>query len=375
MAKKIFFLLLLGILTLELSPICATNVLVKPEKITHTLDDCDAPPPTNFQVVNISFGYVNLSWVPNFPGATHKIVVYREENTGNWTTIATYSSVPGASYGIPSPPAGSYKATIATNCTTGGTGQGEDQALFRIIDLTTAGRIPLNPTPVDTCGQIDYLNHKWVGFKVTEKATGIFNFFEFKQVDKSGIVKRVMDNPIVAVANDGSFPIGGQILEVLGSTFRMEDKSKLGNNKFIGYVLATYGNNGQFPYVGLCINVNNPPVPWKTEYEFVALTAEGVVTEFPGGTGQGLSDPNHGGNFIAQSPFTNDLKIFVPKDYLETNEGIIDLLDVKGQLILSSKFNFENSEISFQTEFLLPGLYFLQVKTIQNIQTISVLKF
>lgn len=158
-----------------------------------------------------------------------------EDGYGGWTTLATYASVTGDSYAVSNLSVGSYRITNATNCTNGVASIIYSEVFFKIIDLTTGGRIPLNPLPILNCGSIS-LSHEWVGFQVKEKLTGRSNLFEFQVEGESGMVARqVANNQIVAVNSLGAFPLGDQRLGV-GFSFQMDDKSKPPSQQPIGFV-------------------------------------------------------------------------------------------------------------------------------------------
>ncbi len=373
MANKLFFALLFCTLHLTLTPVFAAHGSAPSENASLKNDLCDAPAPDSFRVTSIGSGYANLAWIPAWTGATHTLVVFLQDSSGGWTNLATYLSVPGSSYSIPVSAPGSYKVLNATNCTSGETSFRNSEVEFKLIDLTTAGRVPLNPTPVYNCNQIDYLNHKWVGFRVKEKASGLSNLFEFQVEGPTGLVKRVANNPIVAVDGNGIFPIGNQHLSV-GFSFQMDDKSK--EEPPIGFVEITQYYLGQSPTIGLCIDLDNP-MQWKPAYEFTALTAQSVVTNVPpgGGTGNGLTRSNVDDKCTAQSPFTNNLTIFIPETLSESEEATLLLLNMNGDLVLKQKFDLGNTQASFFTESLFPGLYILQIESDHEMQALLVVKF
>ncbi|MFN0174969.1 MAG: T9SS type A sorting domain-containing protein [Saprospiraceae bacterium] len=373
MAKNSLFVLLFFALQLTFIPIYAANEPTAPENDKINVNYCDAPAPEDFQVISIASGLVSLGWVPAWSEAYHTLTVYLQDEYGGWTTLATYSSVTGDSYAVSNLSVGSYRITNATNCTNGVTSIIYSEVFFKIIDLTTGGRIPLNPLPVANCGLIS-LSHEWVGFQVKEKLTGRSNLFEFQVEGLSGLVRRVANNQIVAVNAGGFFPLGDQRLEV-GFSFQMDDKSKPPGLQPIGFVEISQDGSGN---IGICIDTINPPVQWKPAYEFTALVAENTTTSFPpgggAGTGQGFGNDPSDGQFFARSPFLNTLEVFMPDYVNHNNEVYIKLLDLKGQTVLSEVFNMGNSSVSIPTSLLPSGFYILQIRSNQVTEVLKVLK-
>lgn len=308
-----------------------------------------------------------------WPGAFNTLTVYLQDNYGGWTTLATYPAVTGDFYVVSNLSVGSYRITNATNYTNGVTSIIFSEVLFKIIDLTTAGRTPVNPIPVMNCSSIS-LNHEWVGFKVTEISTGRSNLFEFQVEGMSGLARRVANNQIVAVDENGTFPIGDQRISVWFS-FQMDDKSKPLGQQAAGFVKISQNGSGN---IGICKDIDNPPVPWKPEFEFTALFAENVIISVPPGggtgTGQGFAGHPNSGQFHAQSPFRESIDVFAPDYLFENNEAIIHLLNMKGQIVLSQNFNLQNPTTSIPTGSLIPGLYILQIESSMNTEVLKVLK-
>lgn len=368
MAKKFFFALLLCAFPIASNWMFAGNGNVLPEKTFHKIDDCNAPPPDSFRVVGMNADGVTLSWLPEVLESTHNIVLFIEEINGTWTTLETYPSVSGNSHTFVGLGVGSYKARIRTNCPSGGLGPGWDDVVFRIIDLMTAGRVPVNPQPI-TCNQIDYLNHEWVGFSVKELATGRTNLFEFDPDGTFGHIRRLYNNPIVAVDENGDFPTNGTPPLQVSFTFQIDDKSKsTAVERRIGFV--EFSQTSSF-IIGLCKDLDNP-VQWKSGYEFTALTAEATILNQGGGAG--LVRPNYQETFLALSPFSDNLTIFSPESITKDTEATVFLFDSNGQLILSQVFNLTNSQNSISTEHLHAGVYFLQIRTENETQTLKAIK-
>ncbi len=376
MAKNLLLALLVSTLSFASTSIVAAFEATPSKNPILKSDECVAPPPDNFHVTRIGSSDVDLAWTPAWAGATHTIAVFFQDESSAWTDWAIYYDIPGDSYTISGLTPGSYKISNATNCTTGERSVFDSEITFKVIELSTAGRIPINPSPVSDCSMVNYLTHNWVGFRVKEIATGRSNLFEFQMEGSVALVKRVFENQIVAVNSDGEFPIGPQHLGI-GSSFQIDDKSNPNEEQSIGFVKITQYGGNLLPFIGICKDVNNPPIQWKSNYEFTAFTAESAIVATPSGgsgTGQGLIRPRFDSKFIAQSPFTNNLMVFVLNPLSEIDEATIYLLDSKGTVLLTQKLNMQSEEAFISTESILPGLYVLKIKSKQGVQTLKVLK-
>jgi len=376
MAKNLLVTLLVCLLPLGATQIIAGPATLVLESTPLNFNGCDAPPPDSFRVTNISSEAVSLAWTPVSIGATHTLVVFEEDSSGNLTNLATYYSVPGITFTVAGLSPGSYIISNATNCPNGETSFRNSEVRFKLIELTTAGRIPVNPVAVSDCSMINFKTHEWVGFNVIELATGRNNMFEFRVEGDVALVKRVYANQIVAVNQDGEFPIGNQHLGVAIS-FKMDDKSKSIEEQAIGFVEITqyFGNLSQF--IGICKDLSNPPTQWKPFYKFIALTAESVQITFPQGgpgTGQGLIRPITESHFIAQNPFTNNLSVFIKNTPIDVEDANIYLLNCKGDVVLKQKFSLQSQEIILNTDSLLPGLYILNIASNMENRTLKIIK-
>lgn len=367
MARKITFLLLLGTYALSFNPLFAAEKPVT-NLPTNGADLCDAPAPDNFQVEGINEGYVELTWTPAWPNATHTVVLYREDASGNWTNLDTYTSVPGDAYSVPVSGPGSYLVTIATNCVSGEASSLTAQESFKIIELTGGGRIPVNPQPASTCDGINLNDHHWVGFKVSKIGTNISNLFEITLDNK---VKRVYapepPHQVVAVDDSGLWPINDSKF-VNGSKFRVFDlvDGIPVNIITIGHV---YFKIDSLPIAKLC--PLNSPLPWKPQYSFIALTATSTLS-FPQGfvTGTGHNPER----FKVVNPIIEKLDLFAPESYKMGDKVSLRFFDTNGKLIWASWVAIQNSQTSLLVNELPTGIYFLQIETEQETQTLKVIK-
>jgi len=380
MAKFFLVTLISCALQLTFTPAFAVNEPARPPKVDPELHFCDAPAPDDFQVANIGSDFVSLAWVPAWVGAVHTLEISIEDSD-NWVTLMINYNVPGASFTLYNLDPGYYRARIVTNCSTGETSSNlsEVQFEFKIIDLSTAGRIPMNPVSVDDCEKIDYLNHEWVGFEVTEIETGVSNLFEFTYTEgENPVLKRVSYNhPIVAVDNSGKFPTNDAPILKTPSPIRVDDIPQWNPDNVIniGYVICL-DNFSASPTITLCKDEDNPFLDWKPEYSFTALTAEDIVSDAPnsGSTDKSIRDTIDFVKIKAQTPFKESLNVFFPQILLDGSKTTIQLFNTNGQMIMLYNFDLNISQISLPTASLQPGIYILQVETNFGVQNLRIVK-
>lgn len=382
MANKLLFAVLFCTLQLGIDPIFVFNNSVAPKKLTLKIIDCNAPAPDSFHINISGSDLVSLGWMPVWMGAIHTLEVSKKVSD-NWVVLFTDYNVPGDSYLFSDLDPGYYKARIATNCSTGVTSLNVRELFFefKIIDLSTAGRIPKNPVSRGECSEIDYLSHEWVGFQVREIGTENSNLFEIElpvgPYYASALVKRVHDNPIVAVNEDGQFPVSGGPLKKVISPFRMDDKSK--PQPTIGYII--FNRNADInhpPIIFLCKDTDNITQSWKSEYEFTIMTAEDVIVDYPAppgiNTDKSILDTIIYSGYKAQSPFKESLNLFVSSIDSECGKTIFRLFNTNGQVVLLYEADLHNSHICLPVATVLPGIYLLHIKNDCETETIKVIK-
>lgn len=377
MAKLTFSTLLACTLQMGFNPAFASSGSISHEFSIQTRDLCDAPPPENFHVSDLASDFVTLNWEPALANATQTLEVSIQEN-GNWIQLFENYNVPGNSYLLGNLESGFYQAIISTNCASGETSTYSTKIEFeiKIIDLTIAGRMPLAPVAVEDCEKIDYKNHEWVGFKVTEIATGEANFFEFQENTEGEYpqIKRVFyDGPIMAVDQFGLYPTEFDPKLNTPTPFRLDDLNN-GDLINIGFVICDVSD-----FLTLCKDDNNQVLEWKSEYSFQAMTAEEIID---GSYPNNISSEKAPKVYTAmlkvsvQNPIEENLNICFPEitiydDITTTN---INLFNTDNQNVFTFSFHLNIPSISLPVNNLLPGIYFLQIKTGTGIQTFKVVK-
>lgn len=345
------------------------------------VESCDAPPPTDFEVESMASDLVVLGWEPAWPGATQTLELLIDEG-GNWISISTNHNVPGTSFTLVDLEPGLYLARIATNCTNGETSPETNGVLirFKILDLTLVGRIPKDPKEVEDCNNIDYQNHEWVGFSVTEIETGKSNMFEFEKLETgSSRIKRVLLNhEIVAVNENGFYPdIYSPHIKTF-NPFRMDDLNFQDPENLINIGGIVYINNGTNPAsIALCKD-DTYPIPWKTNYDLKILTAENITDSYPDGTEKSADNSptnnTHFDKLTINTIFNTYLTLSIPKALPGCEKLKLNIFSTDGVNVASFNFHVNSPTVDVPISHLLPGIYFIQIESTCFTQTFKALK-
>jgi len=336
------------------------------------VEPCEAPAPENFRVTEIIGGDVQLAWSPVWLGAKHTLKVMQIDSNGGWVALSTYPNVPDSTFTLFGLDAGDYRATISTNCDWNQPSQIEKDLRFKIIDLVVGGRVPINPSSVLDCTPIQMAEHGWVGFRVRDTDTGVFNFFEFTFEDGvKATIKRVLNDVIVAADYSYNYPIGNGLVNSFNPVFIIDTRYD-GENTEIGYVSVLGSPVDKI--VEICIAVD-APAPWKPKYQLTTLTS--AMPTAPPGDGavspQGMKGEKVTDSWLVQNPFGGTLTLF-PPTVIGVNTAIARLLNMQGQLLWIRQFAVESDYIEFSTHHIPIGCYFLHISTEDAIHTFKIQK-
>jgi len=373
MAKKVFFVLFLGLLHLSATSIFATGEPVQPASTSLNTEACNAPPPDSFRVTSIGGSFVSLAWTPAWINATHTLTVSKKDANGNWIVEYTLPDVPGSSFSVDQLIGGkNYKFTIRTKC---GTGEPSEltssiEHIASIVELTLAGRSPSNPQPIG-CNGIKYKDHAWVGFSVRgEGASSLFEVVVNEDSDYPiAYINRVYFESGTIVAGDFNGMAPNLIFPVIfdvGLPFQMLHLGQV--DPKIGAVELIV-HQEKIPTIDLCPDPNEP---MKSGYTFTALTAESLqAADRPG---KGIRENHSTPRVQVQNPFKDDLCIFIPQNIIKNEGATILLFDTNGRTIFLQKLDELSPKVSFPTAWLSPGVYILQIKTNAFAQSLRVIK-
>lgn len=335
-------------------------------------EPCEAPAPDSFRVTAIIEGSVHFAWSPAWFGATHTLKLMQADSNGAWGTIHLYPNVPDSTFTIAGLEAGFYRASISTNCSWGQPSQIEMEERFKIIELVVGGRVPINPVVVEGCTPIQMDNHAWVGFRVRDTETGVFNIFEFTYEDGTKPTIKRVGNDVIVAANDADHFPAGEFLVKTQSPVKMNDRRYEGEEAEIGYVQVV--GNPVDGVVEICI-ATVAPAPWKPQYQLSTLTSA-MPTAPPGGGGvsaQGIKGDKVTDSWQVQNPFGGTLALF-PSPANDGFEASVTLLSIQGSLLWNHHFPVTSSEFVFPTNHLPSGHYILHIKTAEAIQTYKIQK-
>ncbi len=392
MAKNLLFLLLICSLYLGIASFSAAPERTSFEGTSTNVESCDAPAPDSFRVTNAGTNFVNLMWQPAWPSATQTLAILKKNtNSNSWESVDTIYNLAGASYTFSNAEYGStYRFVIATNCTNGGISERTSTIdhVELILDLTIAGRTPVNPVIVPgLCPTIFYQAYNWVGFKIQTIPAGfipISTLYEFTtSIDNNGnlypVIKRVNPSgPIYAVGA----PLGGTVtypkspsplvITIYGPTSFMV-RHYLSETNFIpvGNVHVNLVESGNGNTVQICIDDPN----WNQGYTLlplIASMANGIAP--PNGSDISNDRFSFSKNFKAQNPFNEMLNIFVSQDFTSEGNASIRLITLSGQTVFEQHLEISNELISIPTNMVAPGFYILRIENNGETQALKVFK-
>jgi hypothetical protein len=171
-------------------------------------DECNAPAPGNFRKTAEGPGYVTLGWEPVESGASHLLTVSEVLADGSETLVYTFDGISAVTKKVDGLKQRTrYKFKIYTKCADGNPSliPSEVDIITLIIELTLAGRKPVNPQPVG-CSGIDYQNpeYDWIGFRLQKVKGDVIlqeNFFEFQREGELVSIKRAETDNVLVAAN------------------------------------------------------------------------------------------------------------------------------------------------------------------------------
>jgi len=385
MAKKLLFLLLLCKINIFPHSIFANTEPLIIQKTSIASETCTLPPPDSFRITSVSSNYISLAWNPTWVGALYDLSIFEKNNSGGWTASTIVTNISGTSFAAENLIAGKeYRFKIASKCSTSDPSELTSfiDGITLIVELTTAGKTPLNPAQVNCLG-IAYKNpaYKWVGFRVSHYGEGglISNLFEFEETESPGSgnnyyskikIKRVITDPIIVAADQiGEWPDP----IVKSNPFYMLDNSNEGNPIDIGTIQVT--RNLTFPpTIDLC-QISSIP-PWNDFYTFEALVAFKVSSSLSPTESENRikSTPDITSTLQVQNPFKEALNITMSQPELNKRPFILYLLNTSGQVVLKTQLRESLDSYSVPVGSIPSGMYFLHIKTDYDVYTLKVCK-
>lgn len=385
MAKNLLYVLFLSMYPFWFTQVFATNEIAAKENHGRKTDICNAPAPDSFHVTTSGYNFVTLVWNPTSLGATHTIVVLTQiDSTSSWIPVDTIFNVPGTSCKVSIMQFEPTKCgfTIATNCINGEPGDDINFAsppIALILELILAGRTPHNPTTIAPCTPIKAADHNWIGFSVSngDGFNLITNTFEVVINNDHPVVKRVNEPPLVAGNEYYEYPKTPpkNFINFYGippATFKVFLVNAGNSYMDIGYAYIAISQLGSNKMITIC-QINS--LPWDNKFSFKVLTA----TSANGLASQIIEDRSNINSenkekIIVQTPFSESLSIVLPESISQKKQIAISLWNVAGQLILDKHYVSVSNQISFPSETLSSGYYYLRIVYEGEAQTFKILK-
>jgi hypothetical protein len=260
-----------------------------------------------------------------------------------------------------------YKFRIYTRCADGTPSliPSEVDIITLIIELTLAGRKPVNPQPVN-CTGIEYNDpeYDWVGFRLRRmKGDNLINenYFEFDRQGSTGelvIIKRAETaNRLVAANDQGTdWPTINVPIVNTPNPIRAAETREFEPHKADAFASIVVGfNYGWTETVDLCGTIYPGQ---QTYFVYEAMVAQ-KVEEKPS---QGLvSNRNTNDDISIVNPIFDFVEILNPGLYKESNILLINIYDAQGKLLKHTKESSSEGTILVDVRDVPTGLLFLSL--------------
>jgi hypothetical protein len=328
-------------------------------------DECNAPAPEDFRKVSEGPGYVTLSWEPVESGASHLLTVSEVLADGSEVIVQTFDGL----FAVTKKVEGlkhrtRYKFRIYTRCADGTPSliPSEVDIITLIIELTLAGRKPVNPQPVN-CTGIEYNDpdYDWVGFrlqKIKGDAILLENYFEFQRDPLAGELTRIKrvetNNSLVAASVDGSmWPT------LNNSNFFTENPFSVLEINEQNQVVALFGttevhyNYNWTQTVDLCALIGSNFSPYYRYETMISAKVEDNNIQGVMSKDYSLEDVK------VNNPISNYLEFIIPPGLAQDQEIHVHIMNSYGVILKSESF-IGNSGTNWIDMSVFPnGIYFV----------------
>ncbi|MFN5364635.1 MAG: T9SS type A sorting domain-containing protein [Bacteroidota bacterium] len=344
-------------------------------------DECNAPAPGNFRKTAEGPGYVTLGWEPVESGASHLLTVSEVLADGSETLVYTFDGISAVTKKVDGLKQRTrYKFKIYTKCADGNPSliPSEVDIITLIIELTLAGRKPVNPQPVG-CSGIEYNNpeNEWVGFRIYRFDEGkiIENLFEFERIEETNNVKikRVEQENILVAANEANkFPVELTDIIFSNNPFNLGESSINGDSILLFGRIKVELNGWSSGTVSLCPDGSG----WNQDYFYEPMTAQKVEGPIKENDTQydilgkekstlSIHVNNPIGDFLLLSPSGN---------YSAENSISIMMVDVNGRIVINEKRKLSGDTEVIDTSSVSQGVYYLKLVVGESSSTSVVMK-
>ncbi len=385
MEKKLLYTLLCSLLSLFGSHLFGETVSGTAFAPT-TQDTCFAPPPDSFRITGFGYGYVSLAWNPISAGADHLVTVFQENNNNGYDSLFSILYPNSVECTISNlNPEKRHVFTIRTVC---GNGLVSRKKSFPplgptglILDLTTLGRTPNNPTNIDCKGmRCPTAPNEWIGFRISEiKNAEVVNstIFEFDPTeepgDVAGTVKRATnlgESVVLVAANlENEWPKGAT--DIVQAKLRFKAGKIIGPEELevIGYLEVSFNLGGPQLTVDICDDSWSPGFTYES-MEGTAFSQEchGCLPDLE------LSRPlNTKGLIKVQNPCAEFLYVFFPESGFQSGRRHFELLNLNGVPVLKADIDVPYPIIAIPINYIPFGFYVLRIEHNGDEQKIKVI--
>lgn len=361
MALKIVRNLLFYGLLFVFSPLFGEVVNDAQPSVERNESECNLPAPDSFQVSSRGPDFVTLSWIPIASGVSHTLQAFVKNADSTWVQVSSIGNAMGTEHTFFDIPFDAEcKFSIATNC-------GPDEpSIIKffiedkiILELSTGGRIPLNPVVVP-CENMNYHTNKWVGCGIVGHEQN--NMFEIEITKTPGVtrvrIKRVAyASPIVAVNASNTYPTLQMDNLPTGNPIKFDRKISFGTLEDIGFIKITLY---QQPIIDFCIDQTNHS--WDNTYRYYPLVASQVLGEPLEGSDNKIKDENvplllgnvhfmssENGGLLINKPVGQNVELF--------------LLDISGKILKNEQIENGGGTIYIKLTHKYSSPYFLLIKS------------
>lgn len=371
MDKKLFPTCLAAILCCLLSlPLFSTPVFE---------DECNAPAPEDFRKISEGPGYVTLTWEPVESGASHLLTVSEVLEDGSEVIAQTFDGISAVTKKVEGLKHRTrYKFRIYTKCADGNPSliPSEVDIITLIIELTLAGRKPVNPQPVGCMG-IDYQNpeYDWVGFRLQKVKGDIVlqeNFFEFQKEGELVSIKRAETNHALVAANNTGNAYPNLIHPEIKTSnpFRAAELIQGDQIEISPFAnIALVFNNGWNETVDICCTYDPGQ---QFYYRYDVLVSNTTVIE----SNQGLVIGNRSiENAMIVNPTQGFIEILnIGRNDLGDENWAISLLSIDGRILKQSEEKSVDGTIWIDARELPSGPFFLVISDSTEKKTFMMVK-
>lgn len=348
-------------------------------------DECNAPAPEDFRKVSEGPGYVTLAWEPVESGASHLLTVSEVLADGSEVIVQTFDGISAVTKKVEGLKHRTrYKFRIYTRCADGTPSliPSEVDIITLIIELTLAGRKPVNPQPVN-CTGIEYNNpeNEWVGFRIYRFDEGkvIENLFEFEYHSEINLssIKRVEENNVLVAMNEaGSWPQGQNNIVFSINPFRVAEIIDNSTPPLINEfgAIKVKITTGLMQTLDLCID---PSIGWDGLYYYEPMVASSVDNgSEPTGNGPkfNLTRANESNIISIDNPFNETLNVRLRQIGSKVEPFHFYLLGALGEVVIDRKFSPSEGSFAINTTELSKGTYFAKVLWGENSYSYKLIK-